>query len=109
MSCPCHVEVFKHGLKSYRDLPLRLAEFGGCHRNEPTGSLHGLMRIRGFVQDDAHVFCTEKQVEQEALQFITLAKEVYNDFGFSDILVKLSTRPEKRIGSEEFWDKAGRS
>lgn len=106
MNCPGHIQVFNQGLRSYRDLPLRYAEFGSCHRNEPSGSLHGIMRVRGFVQDDAHIFCTEDQVQQEAAAFIDLLKEVYADFGFSEILVKLSTRPEKRVGTEESWDKA---
>jgi threonyl-tRNA synthetase len=106
MNCPGHVQVFKQGLKSYRDLPLRLAEFGSCHRNEPSGALHGIMRVRAFTQDDAHIFCTESQVQNEAVQFIDLLQKVYNDFGFTEILVKLSTRPGKRVGSEEQWDKA---
>ena len=106
MNCPGHVQIFNHGLHSYRDLPLRLAEFGSCHRNESSGSLHGLMRVRGFTQDDAHIFCTEEQVEPEVSQFIVMLNEVYRDFGFSEVLVKLSTRPEKRVGSDETWDKA---
>ncbi|MFT3741192.1 MAG: threonine--tRNA ligase [Gammaproteobacteria bacterium] len=106
MNCPCHVQVFKQGLRSYRDLPLRLAEFGSCHRNEPSGSLHGLMRVRNFVQDDGHIFCTEEQIAAESAQFIQQLQAVYADFGFDDIIVKLSTRPEKRIGSDEVWDKA---
>ncbi|MBA4141573.1 MAG: threonine--tRNA ligase [Nitrosospira sp.] len=106
MNCPGHVQVFKHGLKSYRDLPLRLAEFGSCHRNEPSGALHGIMRVRAFTQDDAHIFCTESQVQDEAVKFIELLQKVYTDFGFNEILVKLSTRPRKRVGSEEQWDKA---
>ncbi|BCL74555.1 threonine--tRNA ligase [Jeongeupia sp. HS-3] len=106
MNCPGHIQVFNQGLRSYRDLPVRYAEFGSCHRNEPSGSLHGIMRVRGFVQDDAHIFCTEAQVQQEAAAFIDLLKEVYADFGFDEILVKLSTRPEKRIGTEESWDRA---
>jgi len=106
MNCPGHIQVFNQGLKSYRDLPLRLAEFGSCHRNEPSGTLHGLMRVRGFTQDDAHIFCTEEQVQSEAATFIDLVTQVYADFGFTDVLVKLSTRPEKRIGSDEVWDKA---
>jgi threonyl-tRNA synthetase len=106
MNCPCHVQVFNQGLKSYRDLPLRLAEFGSCHRNEPSGSLHGLMRVRGFTQDDAHIFCTEAQIQQEVAEFIDLLHEVYADFGFSDIIYRLSTRPPQRVGSEEIWDKA---
>ena len=106
MNCPGHVQIFNHGLHSYRDLPLRLAEFGSCHRNETSGSLHGLMRVRGFTQDDAHIFCTEEQVQSEVSQFIVMLNEVYRDFGFDDVLVKLSTRPEKRVGSDETWDKA---
>ncbi|MDI4660016.1 MULTISPECIES: threonine--tRNA ligase [Cobetia] len=106
MNCPCHVQVFNQGLKSYRDLPLRLAEFGSCHRNEPSGSLHGLMRVRGFTQDDAHIFCTEDQVESEAEDFIRLTLEVYRQFGFEDVELKLSTRPESFIGEPEAWDKA---
>lgn len=108
MSCPGHVQVFNQGLKSYRDLPLRLAEFGCCHRNEPSGALHGLMRVRQFVQDDAHIFCTDDQIKSEAASFIRLLYEVYADFGFNEILVKVSTRPENRVGSEEQWDKAER-
>lgn len=104
MNCPCHVQVFNQGLKSYRDLPLRMAEFGSCHRNEPSGSLHGLMRVRGFTQDDAHIFCTQAQIQQEVADFIKLTLDVYDDFGFKDIIMKLSTRPEKRVGSEEAWD-----
>jgi threonyl-tRNA synthetase len=106
MNCPCHVQVFNQGLKSYRDLPLRMAEFGSCHRNEPSGALHGLMRVRNFVQDDAHIFCTEDQIRDEVLAFNELVFDVYRDFGFTDVLVKLSTRPEKRVGSDEVWDKA---
>ena len=108
MNCPCHVQVFNQGLKSYRDLPLRLAEFGSCHRNEPSGSLHGLMRVRGFVQDDAHIFVTENQIQQEVSDFIDFLHSVYDDFGFDreNLLYKLSTRPEKRVGSDEVWDKA---
>ena len=106
MNCPCHVQIFNQGLKSYRDLPLRLAEFGACHRNEPSGALHGIMRVRGFVQDDAHIFCTEDQVKKEAADFIRLTLQVYSDFGFSDIAMKLSTRPAKRVGSDELWDRA---
>jgi threonyl-tRNA synthetase len=109
MNCPGHVQVFNQGLKSYRDLPLRLAEFGSCHRNEPSGSLHGLMRVRAFTQDDAHIFCTEEQIQAEATAFIDLVRAVYADFGFDEILVKLSTRPVKRIGADETWDKAEQS
>ena len=104
MNCPCHVQVFNQGLKSYRDLPLRLAEFGSCHRNEPSGSLHGIMRVRGFTQDDAHIFCSQSQLKEEVANFIKLTLSVYKDFGFDDIQMKLSTRPEKRVGSEESWD-----
>ncbi len=104
MNCPCHVQVFNQGLKSYRDLPLRMAEFGSCHRNEPSGSLHGLMRVRGFTQDDAHIFCTQSQIQQEVADFIKLTLAVYEDFGFDNIIMKLSTRPEKRVGSDESWD-----
>ena len=106
MNCPGHIQIFNQGIKSYRELPLRLAEFGSCHRNEPSGALHGIMRVRGFVQDDAHIFCAEDQVQGEAAAFIDLLRRVYADFGFTDILVKLSTRPEKRIGADEVWDKA---
>ncbi len=106
MNCPGHIQIFNSGLHSYRDLPLRLAEFGSCHRNEPSGSLHGLMRVRGFTQDDAHIFCTEDQVKDEVADFIKMLYKAYGDFGFKDVLVKLSTRPEKRIGSDEDWDRA---
>ncbi len=106
MNCPCHVQIFNQGQKSYRDLPLRMAEFGSCHRNEPSGTLHGLMRLRGFTQDDAHIFCTEDQIQDEVSTFMDLLQEVYADFGFNDIIVKLSTRPENRVGSDEVWDKA---
>ena len=106
MNCPGHVQIFNQGLKSYRDLPLRLAEFGACHRNEPSGALHGIMRVRGFTQDDAHIFCTEDQVQGEAGAFIELLQKVYADFGFTEILIKLSTRPVKRIGADETWDRA---
>jgi threonyl-tRNA synthetase len=106
MNCPGHVQIFKHGLHSYRDLPLRIAEFGACHRNEPSGALHGLMRVRAFTQDDAHIFCTEDQVQGEVSEFIRMLQAVYADFGFHDVLVKLSTRPEKRVGSDETWDRA---
>ncbi len=106
MNCPAHIQIYNHGLKSYRDLPLRLAEFGSCHRNEPSGTLHGLMRVRNFVQDDAHIFCTEEQILSEVIAFNDLLFEVYKDFGFEDVLIKLSTRPEKRVGSDETWDKA---
>ncbi len=106
MNCPGHIQIFNNTLHSYRDLPLRLAEFGSCHRNEPSGSLHGLMRVRGFTQDDAHIFCTEEQIKDEVAQFIVMLFKAYQDFGFKDVLVKLSTRPEKRVGSDETWDKA---
>ncbi|WP_027329096.1 threonine--tRNA ligase [Marinimicrobium agarilyticum] len=106
MNCPCHVQVFNQGLKSYRDLPLRLAEFGSCHRNEPSGSLHGIMRVRGFTQDDAHVFCAEEQIQPEVSDFIDFLHEVYRDFGFDEIIYRLSTRPAERVGSDESWDKA---
>ncbi|WP_419616059.1 threonine--tRNA ligase [Thiolapillus sp.] len=109
MNCPAHVQIYNHGLKSYRDLPLRLAEFGSCHRNEPSGTLHGLMRVRNFVQDDAHIFCSEEQILSEVSAFIDLLFEVYRDFGFEDVLIKLSTRPEKRVGADELWDKAEKS
>ena len=106
MNCPGHIQIFNSGLHSYRDLPLRLAEFGSCHRNEPSGSLHGLMRVRGFTQDDAHIFCTEAQIESEVADFIKMLYKAYGDFGFTEVLVKLSTRPEKRVGTDETWDKA---
>jgi len=106
MNCPCHVQIYNQGVKSYRDLPIRMAEFGSCHRNEPSGTLHGLMRVRNFVQDDAHIFCTEDQVQGEVAAFIDLLFEVYKAFGFDQILIKLSTRPENRVGSDEVWDKA---
>ncbi len=106
MNCPCHIQIYNQGLRSYRDLPLRLAEFGSCHRNEPSGTLHGLMRVRSFVQDDAHIFCTEEQIQDEVSTFIDLLFKVYKDFGFTEVLIKLSTRPEKRVGSDEVWDKA---
>jgi len=106
MNCPAHIQIYNHGLKSYRDLPLRLAEFGSCHRNEPSGTLHGLMRVRNFVQDDAHIFCTEDQILSEVLDFIDLLYGIYRDFGFDEVLVKFSTRPVKRVGSDVSWDKA---
>ena len=108
MNCPGHVEIFRQGIKSYRDLPLRIAEFGSCTRNEPSGSLHGIMRVRGFVQDDAHIFCTEEQISSEVCKFCNLLKSLYRDFGFDDkaILVKFSTRPEKRVGDDATWDRA---
>ncbi|MDH3673334.1 MAG: threonine--tRNA ligase [Gammaproteobacteria bacterium] len=106
MNCPGAVQIFNQGLKSYRDLPLRMAEFGSCHRNEPSGTLHGIMRVRNFIQDDAHIFCTEEQIQQEASALIDLVFKIYADFGFKDVIVELSTRPEKRVGADELWDKA---
>ncbi|MDE2299146.1 MAG: threonine--tRNA ligase, partial [Burkholderiales bacterium] len=106
MNCPGHVLIFKQGIKSYRDLPLRYGEFGQCHRNEPTGGLHGIMRVRGFTQDDGHIFCTEEQILGECVAYTSLLQKVYADFGFGDILYKVATRPDARIGSDEVWDKA---
>ncbi len=106
MNCPCHIQVFNQGLKSYRDLPLRLAEFGSCHRYEPSGSMHGLMRVRSFVQDDGHIFCTDDQIQSEVAEFMDLLFAVYKDFGFDEVILRLSTRPEKRVGSDELWDSA---
>jgi threonyl-tRNA synthetase len=106
MNCPGHIQIYNQGIRSYRDLPLRLAEFGSCHRNEPSGALHGIMRVRGFVQDDAHIFCTPEQVQSEAAAFIDLLRQIYRDFGFEEILIKLATRPAKRVGSDEAWDRA---
>jgi threonyl-tRNA synthetase len=106
MNCPCHVQIYNQGIKSYRDLPIRLAEFGSCHRNEPSGTLHGLMRVRNFVQDDAHIFCTEGQIQDEVSTFIDLLFDVYKDFGFEEVIIKLSTRPENRVGDDAVWDKA---
>ncbi len=106
MNCPCHVQVFNQGLRSHRDLPLRLAEFGSCHRNEPSGSLHGIMRVRGFVQDDGHIFCAEDGIQDEVCNFIDFLHDVYRDFGFDEVIYRLSTRPEKRVGSDEVWDKS---
>ncbi|MCQ8182278.1 threonine--tRNA ligase [Methylomonas sp. SURF-1] len=106
MNCPCHIQIYNQGIKSYRDLPVRLAEFGSCHRNEPSGTLHGLMRVRNFVQDDAHIFCTEDQIQSEVSTFIDLLFEVYKDFGFEEVIIKLSTRPENRVGDDAVWDKA---
>ena len=106
MNCPGHIQVFNQGLKSYRDLPLRFAEFGSCHRNEASGTLHGLMRVRGFTQDDAHIFCTEDQIQSEVSGFIDLLFEIYGDFGFHEVIMKLSTRPENRVGDDASWDKA---
>ena len=106
MNCPGHIMIYKQGVKSYRDLPLRYGEFGACHRNEPTGGLHGIMRVRAFTQDDGHIFCTEDQIQDEVAAFTALLQKVYKDFGFTDIIYKLSTRPEQRIGTDESWDKA---
>lgn len=106
MNCPCHVQVYNQGLRSYRDLPLRLAEFGSCHRNEPSGSLHGIMRVRGFTQDDAHIFCTEAQIQSEVARFIDFLHRIYADFGFNEVIYRLSTRPAQRVGSDEVWDRA---
>jgi threonyl-tRNA synthetase len=106
MNCPCHVQIFKQGLRSYRDLPVRLAEFGCLHRNELSGAMHGLMRVRQLVQDDAHIFCSEDQLQEESARFIRLLIDVYKDFGFNDVNVRLATRPDKRLGSEELWDQA---
>lgn len=106
MNCPCHIQVFNQGLKSYRELPLRLAEFGSCHRYEPSGSMHGLMRVRSFTQDDGHIFCAENQIQTEVADFIKLVYDVYKDFGFNEVILRLSTRPAKRVGSEESWDRA---
>jgi threonyl-tRNA synthetase len=109
MNCPCHVQIYNHELRSYRDLPLRLAEFGSCHRYEPSGTMHGLMRVRGFTQDDGHIFCTEDQIMQETEKFIELLSKIYSDLGFNKFDIKLSTRPENRVGSDEIWDKAEKS
>jgi threonyl-tRNA synthetase len=106
MNCPCHVQVYNQGLKSYRDLPLRYAEFGSCHRYEASGTMHGLMRVRGFTQDDGHIFCTEEQIESETKLFIKLLSDIYKDLGFDKFDIKLSTRPETRVGSDEVWDRA---
>lgn len=106
MNCPCHVQIFRHGLRSYRELPLRMAEFGACHRYEPSGALHGLMRVRGFTQDDAHIFCTEDQIADETVRFVRMLHEVYGDLGFEHVRVKFADRPEQRAGSEDVWDKA---
>ena len=106
MNCPCHVQIYNQGIKSYRDLPIRLAEFGSCHRNEPSGTLHGLMRVRNFVQDDAHIFCTEAQIQDEVSIFIDMLFAVYKDFGFEEVIIKLSTRPENRVGDDSVWDKS---
>ena len=109
MNCPCHVQVYNHGLKSYKDLPVRFVEFGSIHRYEPSGTMHGLMRVRGFTQDDGHIFCTEDQIENETKNFIELLSKVYSDLGFTDFVIKLSTRPEKRVGTDEIWDKSEKS
>ena len=106
MNCPCHVQIFNQGIKSYRDLPLRLAEFGSCHRNEPSGTLHGIMRVRGFTQDDGHIFCSEAQIQDEVAEYIDFLYAIYHDFGFDDVILKLSTRPERRVGSDALWDRA---
>src|SRR3989338_10404074 len=106
MNCPCHIQVFNQGLKSYRDLPMRLAEFGSCHRYEPSGSMHGLMRVRSFTQDDGHIFCAESSIQDEVAAFMKLLFSVYKDFGFDEIILRLSTRPVKRVGSDELWDKS---
>lgn len=106
MNCPGHLIIFNQGIKSYRDLPLRFGEFGQCHRNEPSGGLHGIMRVRAFTQDDGHIFCTQEQIQSEVIAFTSLLQKVYKDFGYTEIIYKLSTRPEKRIGSEESWDRA---
>ena len=106
MNCPCHVQIFNLGIKSYRDLPIRIAEFGSCHRNEPSGTLHGLMRVRNFVQDDAHIFCTESQIQDEVSTFIDMLFAIYSEFGFTEVIMKLSTRPENRVGDDSVWDKA---
>ena len=106
MSCPCHLQVYNQGIKSYRDLPLRFAEFGNCHRCEPSGSLHGLMRVRNFVQDDGHIFCTEDQIQSEVVKLLELVQSVYADFGFDSIIYRLARRPDKRVGTDDVWDKA---
>ena len=106
MNCPGHILIFNQGMKSYRDLPLRYGEFGQCHRNEPSGGLHGIMRVRGFTQDDGHIFCTEAQILAECVNYTALLQKVYTDFGFTDIIYKVATRPEQRIGSDESWDRA---
>ena len=106
MNCPCHVQIFRQGIKSYRDLPLRMAEFGSCHRNEPSGALHGIMRVRAFTQDDAHIFCTEDQITEESVKFCALLQSIYSDFGFDEVRVKFSDRPEVRAGADDVWDRA---
>ena len=106
MNCPCHVQIFRQGLRSYRELPLRLAEFGSCHRYEPSGALHGIMRVRAFTQDDAHIFCTEEQIAAETVRFVELLSSIYRDFGFAEFQVKFSDRPASAIGTDEVWDRA---
>ncbi len=106
MNCPCHIQIFNQGLKSYKELPIRMAEFGSCHRNEPSGTLHGIMRVRAFTQDDGHIFCSESQMQDEVARFIDFLYDVYKDFGFDDVILKLSTRPEQRVGADEVWDRA---
>ncbi|MCS5558062.1 MAG: threonine--tRNA ligase, partial [Oceanospirillaceae bacterium] len=106
MNCPCHIQIFNQGLKSYKELPIRMAEFGSCHRNEPSGTLHGIMRVRSFTQDDGHIFCSESQMQDEVARFIDFLYDVYKDFGFDDVILKLSTRPEERVGADEVWDRA---
>ena len=106
MNCPCHIQIYNQGIKSYRDLPFRMAEFGSCHRYEPSGAMHGIMRVRGFVQDDAHIFCTEEQIENETEKFIELLSKIYQDLGYKEYKIKFSDRPEKRAGSDETWFKA---
>jgi len=106
MNCPCHIQIFNQGLKSYKELPIRMAEFGSCHRNEPSGTLHGIMRVRAFTQDDGHIFCSESQMQDEVARFIDFLYDVYQDFGFDDVILKLSTRPEQRVGADEVWDRA---
>ena len=106
MNCPCHIQIFRQGIRSYRELPLRLAEFGACHRYEPSGALHGIMRVRSFVQDDAHIFCTEQQIASETVRFVELLSTVYRDFGFPEFSVKFSDRPPMRVGADEVWDHA---
>src|SRR5258708_9002482 len=109
MNCPGHILIYNKGVRSYRDLPLRYGEFGACHRNEPSGALHGIMRVRGFTQDDGHIFCTEDQILPECVQYTALLQKVYRDFGFTDIIYRIATRPTKRIGSDESWDKAAKT
>ena len=109
MNCPCHVQIFKQGIRSYKELPLRMSEFGCCHRNEPSGALHGLLRVRAFTQDDAHIFCTESQIKDETEKFCSLLTEIYKDFGFDDIKIMFSDRPEKRAGDDKTWDQAENS